>query len=81
MPKEQMVIHDSYYYVDKMLRYYRDKDHFSKFDNKDLLVYSEFLMIIKDFQKHYGSEKYSVKEIDKMLWQMGKYHFPKYQEK
>ena len=68
-------IYDSF--IDKVLRYFRDKDGFSEFKNSDLKDYKKFKVIINDFQLFYGLQKYSLKEIDKFLWQFGKEYFPK----
>lgn len=67
-------IYDSY--VDTVLRYFRDVYGFSSFHNKELKDYLKFNDIIKDFQQHFGLEKYTVKEIDRYLWQLGKEMFP-----
>lgn len=64
-------------YINKILRYYRDVDGFSKFTNEMLLDYLSFNAILQDFQRFYKLEKYTVKEIDQYLWQSGKENFPK----
>ena len=63
------------YYVDRVLREFRNHKVMN-FRNDDLLNYSKFVKNIKEFQKIYGLEKYSVKEIDMYLWQLGKECFP-----
>ena len=68
-------IYDSF--VDKVLRYFRDIDDFSKFKNKDLKNYKTFKSILRDFQNFYSLQKYSFKELDRFLWQFGKEYFPK----
>lgn len=72
---EAFPIYDSF--VDKVLRYFRDKDGFSKFKNEDLKNYKTFKSILKDFQIFYDLQKYSFKEVDRFLWQFGKEYFPK----
>ncbi len=73
-------IYDSY--VDKMLKYYKKEDKFYKFKNDDLKIYSNFKNILLEFQKFYHLEKFTLKEIDKFLWQHGKECFPrKYKKK
>lgn len=67
-------IYDSY--VDKVLRYFRDRDNFYHFKNKELKEYSVFKEILIQFRKFYGLEDYSLKEIDKYLWLLGKEKFP-----
>lgn len=67
-------IYDSY--VDKMLRYFRGVDGFCDFRNGELKDYSRFCEILFRFQQAYGLQAYSVKEIDRYLWQAGKKYFP-----
>lgn len=64
-------------YINKILRYYRDIDGFSNFTNEMLLDYLSFNTILHDFQLFYKLEKYTLKEIDQYLWQLGKANFPK----
>ena len=64
-------------YINKILRYYRDIDGFSKFTNEMLLDYRSFHAILHDFQRFYKLESYTIKEIDQYLWQLGKANFPK----
>lgn len=64
-------------YISKVLRYYRDVDGFSKFTNEMLSDYLSFNTILHDFQLFYKLEKYTLKEIDQYLWQLGKTNFPK----
>ncbi len=64
-------------YISKVLRYYRDVDGFSKFTNEMLSDYLSFNTILHDFQLFYKLEKYTLKEIDQYLWQLGKANFPK----
>ena len=68
-------IYDSY--VDKMLMYYRKKDKFDVFNNKDLKLYVRFKEILFNFRKYYDLELFDLKQIDKYLWQAGKAYFPK----
>lgn len=63
-------------YISKVLRYYRDVDGFSKFTNEMLSDYLSFNTILHDFQLFYKLEKYTLKEIDQYLWQLGKANFP-----
>lgn len=63
-------------YVEKMLCYFRDVDGFLRFRKSELKDYIFFQRLITQFQKAYGLEKYSVKDVDKYLWQMGKNYFP-----
>lgn len=65
------------YYVDKVLRYFRDTDGFCTFKTEDLKRYTEFKKIVLAFRSHYGLTQYTLKEIDQYLWQLGKEYFPK----
>lgn len=62
-------------YVEKVLIFFKDRDKFSKFENKELKDYPKFISIIKQFKKHYNLSKFSLKEIDKYLWLFGKEYF------
>lgn len=68
-------IYDSY--VDKVLRYFRDKDGFCAFKSDDLKQYDKFKQIVLAFSTYYNLEQYTLKEIDQYLWQLGKDYFPK----
>ena len=69
-------IYDSY--VAKLLSYLNKLDRpFSNFKSKDLKDYPTYVRIIKDFQKYYKLEQFSVKELDKYLWLLGKELFNK----
>lgn len=72
---ETYAIYDSY--VDSVLRYFRDKDKFASFKNNDLKNYEDFIDIIRTFQEFYGLDEYSLKDIDRYLWQLGKDNFAK----
>jgi len=64
-------------YVEQLLIFFKRKDKFYNFSKKDLKNYSKYVEIIFEFQKFYGLEKYNIKELDKYLWQAGKFYFPK----
>ena len=66
-------IYDSY--VEKVLKYFRKTDKFSKFKNADLKDYQKFKNIIIAFREYYGLEEFNLKEIDQYLWQLGKAYF------
>ncbi|MGI6671252.1 MAG: hypothetical protein ACOX58_06755 [Christensenellales bacterium] len=68
-------IYDSY--VDKMLRYFRNRDCFSDFQDRDLKNYIRFKGVLIDFRAFYGLDKYNLKQIDQYLWLLGKDYFPK----
>lgn len=63
-------------YVEKVLKYFRDKDGFALFSNNDLKDYIKFKSALLKFRDFYGLEAYNLKEIDKYLWQLGKEYFP-----
>lgn len=68
-------IYDSY--VDEVLRYFRNRDSFSDFQDSDLKDYIKFKGILIDFRTFYGLDKYNLKQIDQYVWLLGKDYFPK----
>lgn len=68
-------IYDSY--VDIVLRYFRKADKFYNFKNEDLKDYCKFNNILLKFREYYELQEFSLKELDKYLWQFGKFYFPK----
>lgn len=68
-------IYDSY--VEKVLKYFRNTDGFSEFNDADLKDYSVFSRVLNDFQVFYNLKKYNLKDLDRYLWQLGKDKFPK----
>ena len=72
---EAFPIYDSY--VDEVLRYFRDVDSFTTFRTSELKDYSRFKEILLMFRSFYGLEQFTLKEIDKYIWQLGKKYFPK----
>ena len=68
-------IYDSY--VDKVLKYFRDRDHFYEFRSSDLKNYGQFICMLISFREYYGLKDYSLKDIDKFLWLFGKEFFPR----
>lgn len=67
-------IYDSY--VEKILKYFKQKDKFCDFKNEDLKTYHKFIDILNAFQAFYGLEQYNKKDLDRYLWQLGKRYFP-----
>ena len=63
-------------FVDRMLRHYRRTDKFEKFRNDDLKNYPRFIEIIESLRDFYGVTEYSLRELDKFLWLVGKDNFP-----
>ena len=68
-------IYDSY--VEKLLLYYRDRDCYYDFTSTDLRDYHVFKSAILAFRATYSLERFSLKQIDQYLWQLGKEKFPK----
>lgn len=48
------------------------------FKESNLKEYSSYYNIIQSFKSFYGLQEFSVKQIDKYLWQLGKEAFNKY---
>ena len=71
---KSFTIYDSY--VEKCLVYFNKLDKFSDFHRQDLKDYEIFYKVLMDFKNYYGLDKYSLKEIDQYLWQLGKEYFP-----
>ncbi len=70
---ESFPIYDNY--VDRVLRYFRNRDHFADFKNDDLKDYVLFNDILNKFASFYSLEKYSLKDLDRYLWMLGKEYF------
>jgi hypothetical protein len=68
-------IYDSY--IDRVINYFRNRDKFTSFVKNDLKDYSRFNYILNEFKKFYGLETFSIKDIDRYLWQLGKENFPR----
>jgi hypothetical protein len=68
-------IYDSY--VDRVLRYFRDEDHFADFKTTELKHYPTFKQVLLEFQKFYGLQSFNLKQLDQFVWQFGKDYFPK----
>lgn len=68
-------IYDSF--VDEVLRYFRARDGFARFRNEELKVYPRFKELLIAFRSFYGLGQFSLKEVDKYIWQLGKEYFPK----
>ena len=69
-------IYDSY--VNKLLKYFRNRDGFMAFKESSLKEYISYYNIIQSFKSFYGLQAFSVKQIDKYLWQLGKEAFNRY---
>ena len=72
---EKFAIYDSY--VEKVLKYFRDAEQFSSFYDGELKEYEIFNRVLSDFMAFYHLEKYSLKQLDRYLWMLGKEAFPR----
>jgi hypothetical protein len=72
---EMYPIYDSF--VERVLKYFNKVYTF--FDQKqlDFKDYIDFRDILVSFQNHFKLNKFSLKEIDRYLWLIGKEYFPK----
>ena len=68
-------IYDSY--VEKVLLHFKRVDNFMKFKKEDLKKYEAFEDILLAFKQYYNLNEYSLKDIDRYLWQLGKKFFPR----
>lgn len=68
-------IYDSY--VEKVLMYFNKIDNFFNFKREDLKDYAKFKHVLIQFKKFYNIEQYSLKDIDKYIWLVGKEFFTK----
>lgn len=68
-------IYDSY--VEKVLMYFNKIDNFFNFKREDLKDYKKFKNVLMQFKKFYNIEQYSLKDIDKYIWLVGKEFFTK----
>ena len=57
--------------------YFRKNDEFSQFKKKGLKDYISYRRILLKFQNFLGLEDFTLKQLDKYLWQLGKYYFRK----
>ena len=60
-------------YVSQVLKYFRKQNSFAKFTNTQLKNYPEFKKVIEKFCQYYGLTQFSLLEIDKYLWLLGKF--------
>lgn len=72
---ERYPIYD--YYVEKILLYFQKQENFSSFQKKDLKDYQKFMKILGEFKEFFNLAGYSLKDIDRYLWQVGREFFPR----
>ena len=65
------------YFVEKMLMNLKRRDNFFKFKKDDLKHYPTYYVVLTQFRKQYELDSFTLKEIDKYLWQAGKECFPR----
>lgn len=68
-------IYDSY--VEKVLMNFKRNYKFATFTSKELKDYKRFVEVLEEFKVAFGLYNFSLKEIDKYLWQLGRTYFPK----
>lgn len=73
---EKYAIYDSY--VEQVLISMNKRGSFSKFKRNDLRDYNTYMSLIRAFQQKYGLMKYTIKQLDQYLWQLGKWYFNNY---
>lgn len=61
--------------VSEVFRYFKKKDNFHDFKNEELKIYLRFHEIYLAFRDFYDLGEFSLKELDKYLWLMGKEYF------
>lgn len=71
-------IYDSY--VHMTLDYFKKRDHFSTYKSSELKDYETYCNIIQSFKSFYNLDSFSVKDLDKYLWQLGKDAFNPYEQ-
>lgn len=58
--------------VDECLWGYKNRDGFATFKRQEISsTYASFLSIIDKFRKYYQLESFTLRELDKFLWQVG----------
>ena len=73
---ELFAIYDSY--VEKVLMTMNKREPFTNEKRDGLKNYKSFISVIRSFQHKFELTQYSLKELDKYLWQLGKWHFSPY---
>ena len=75
---KRYAIYDSY--VEKVLvsMNCRQHKHYANFKREDLKNYETYMTVIEAFQQEFGLVEYDIKQLDKYLWQLGKWYFNQY---
>ena len=66
---EKYAIYDNY--VERVLLSLNKKEPFANFKKEQLKDYATYMGAILSFRQHFGLTKYSIKELDQYLWQLG----------
>lgn len=69
------------YYVERCLVYFNRKEHFYDFTKKELRDYDTFKKVIIAFREHFKLRDFSLRDIDRYLYSLGKEHFKRYYKK
>ena len=73
---EKYAIYDNY--VEKVLLSINKKEPFANFKKEDLKIYEAYMSVIRGFSQHFGLTRFSIKQLDQYLWQLGKWYFNQY---
>jgi hypothetical protein len=73
--EEKFPIYD--YYVEKVIKHFQKQLKFSVFNKDDFKEYSSFNKIIMTFRSYFNLESFTIKQLDKYLWLIGKEYFPR----
>ena len=76
---EAYAIYDNY--VEKVLVTMNKREHFDSFKKEELKDYDTYMRVILSFRQHFGLERYSIKQLDQYIWQLGKKYFNPYTTK
>lgn len=68
-------IYDSY--IEKVLILLNKRDAFSKFKKEDLKDYTKFKRVVIDFRAFYNLNQFTLKDIDRYIWLLGKEYLPR----
>lgn len=69
------------YYVERCLVYFNRKENFYDFTKKELRDYDTFKNVVIAFKEHFKLRDFSLRDIDKYLYSLGKENFKRYYKK
>lgn len=69
-------IYDSY--LEKVLMAMKRRERYTNETRDKLKTYENYMSVILSFQYYFGLTQYSLYDLDKYLWQLGKWHFSPY---